>query len=444
MIPSIRMDTPLQRKASPIHCTREAQVTTSAGRSRPTGEAPLAVGRTDRRERGNRDPQKTAHHPRTPPGQVAGQILPGCPDRPACLRRRPSPRRAGSADEAAGKRPLILAHAMPWFVAKPFSPQWGWHWAMNAVDPETIKRAGGPSPPTTTRSSGRTTPPIPRSPSTICCSMKLAGIDGLIVDWYGLADQYDYPVMHRNTAALFPAAAKAGLKLAICYEDQTIPQLVAAGKVAAGERVSHARQELDWLRTHWFADPAYLKLGGKPVLLSFGRDGLTDAEWAQVLAPEGGATLSFSEHERRSAAAGAFDWPVPGQGAAALDRFYDRRKEWRTVDPRRLSPVPRHLRRGEGPAHPTAGSTTLPARRSRTRSGADFSSGAPAVQIATWNDWGEGPWSSPPWSSATATWRPSSASAARRSTHPSPSSPTTSAWPTGSSSFGASRRRHPA
>lgn len=35
------------------------------------------------------------------------------------------------------------------------------------------------------------------------------------------------------------------LKFVICYEDQTIPALVEANRVAASERVSHAVSEID-------------------------------------------------------------------------------------------------------------------------------------------------------------------------------------------------------
>ncbi len=41
--------------------------------------------------------------------------------------------------EEAASRPLILVHYMPWFEARPVSPHWGWHWTMNAFDPETIE-----------------------------------------------------------------------------------------------------------------------------------------------------------------------------------------------------------------------------------------------------------------------------------------------------------------
>ena len=39
----------------------------------------------------------------------------------------------------SGPQRLILAHYMPWYVAKPHSRAWGWHWTMNHFDPEKIK-----------------------------------------------------------------------------------------------------------------------------------------------------------------------------------------------------------------------------------------------------------------------------------------------------------------
>ena len=44
-----------------------------------------------------------------------------------------------SSDAFSGgqrRRPLFLAHFMPWYTAKPYSERWGWHWTMNHFDPE--------------------------------------------------------------------------------------------------------------------------------------------------------------------------------------------------------------------------------------------------------------------------------------------------------------------
>jgi hypothetical protein len=219
--------------------------------------------------------------------------------------------------------------------------------------------------------------------------MKLAGIDGLVMDWYGLANHLDYPVVHRNAAALFRPAAQVGLRVAVCYEDQTIAHLVRAGKLPEADRVRHVRQEIAWLRQNWFEEPAYVRLGGRPLLLSFGFDGLSDREWERVLTRQGTAPLYLSEHRRRSAAAGAFDWPVPKEYPAGLDRYYEQIKDWPVAMP---VAFPRfHDIYAEAKVHPSwgriaddGGRTLVTTLRRALRSRAPF------VQIATWNDWGEG------------------------------------------------------
>ena len=124
------------------------------------------------------------------------------------------------------------------------------------------------------------------------------------------------------------ASGRTGLAFAVCYEDRTIRGLVEGGRLAGTARVEHARRELEWLRANWFARPSYLKLGGKPVFLSFGRDGLTDSEWDQVLGGWADAPLYLSEHERRRVAAGSFDWPVPQAGLKAQEKFYKEAARW--------------------------------------------------------------------------------------------------------------------
>jgi hypothetical protein len=298
------------------------------------------------------------------------------------------PQLAAAAEK--DNRPLILAHYMPWFTADPAGPTWGWHWTMNAFDPETRKKGK--------RSIASHYYPLlgpydSGDPAVLeyhLLLMKLAGIDGVVADWYGLSDHADYPVVHRNTSALFQAASRGGLCLTVCYEDQTIPRLVEAKKLPATDRVKHAREEIAWLREHWFADPAYVKVDGKPLLLSFGNEGLTDREWEQVFPREDANTpLYLSEHRRRSVAAGAFDWPVPKEYPASLDRFYQRVKGWPAAMP---VAFPRfHDIYEEAHVHPSWG--RIPDDEGRTFSTTlrrALTSGAPVVQIATWNDWGEG------------------------------------------------------
>jgi hypothetical protein len=219
--------------------------------------------------------------------------------------------------------------------------------------------------------------------------MKLAGIDGVIADWYGRSNFLDYPIVHRNTAALFQQAEKLGMQIGICYEDQTIPRLVQAGQLRESDRVAHARKEIEWLRANWFGRPTFLNLNGKPVLLSFGQDGLTDAEWGQVIASLTELPLYLSEHRRRAAAAGGFDWPVPQEGLSSLEQFYKRASGWPVAMP---AAFPRfHDIYQEAGVHASWGAIADDEGRTFTTTlERALKSGAPFVQIATWNDWGEG------------------------------------------------------
>ena len=106
------------------------------------------------------------------------------------------------------KRKLLLAHYMPWYQAKPYSAAWGWHWTMNKFNPDATA-AGDSTHPAKRHIASHFYPLIgpydSADPAVLECQllqMKLAGIDGVIVDWYGLTDLHDYAVLHRNTEQL--------------------------------------------------------------------------------------------------------------------------------------------------------------------------------------------------------------------------------------------------
>jgi hypothetical protein len=300
------------------------------------------------------------------------------------------PAAAQRPDPAAHRPPArLFAHYMPWYEAKPRSQTWGWHWTMNTFDPDD-KKSGRPAiashyhPLIGPYDSGD--PDVLEYHSLL---IRLAGIDGVIFDWYGTVDLFDYALIHRNASAFVDQAAKTGLEFAVCYEDQSIPKLAERGLLARGDRVAHARCELDWLRTHWFVRPSYLRLDGKPVLLSFGHSGLTDNEWQQLVGSGRDAPLYLTEHERRSAAAGAFDWPKPKAGLKAQQEFAKNASPW----PAGMAVAfPRfHDIYEEAKIHPSWGRIDDDGGKTfATTLENAISSRLPLVQICTWNDWGEG------------------------------------------------------
>ena len=295
------------------------------------------------------------------------------------------------AEKPSSDKPsqLLLAHYMPWYAAKPHSDVWGWHWTMNHFDPE--KQSDGRR-----EIASHYCPLIGPYDSgdraVIEChllTMKLAGIDGVIVDWYGLTDFRDYATLHRNTTRVLQECERLKMKFVICYEDQTIPALVEGGRLAADDRVSHAVTEIDWLSKYWFRSPSYVKLDEKPVLLSFGHAGLTNDEWSRCLDRLQAPVAYFSEHSRRSGAVGAFDWPIPSQGLDATEKFQQAAADWphsipvafpRFVDVYKEA----KLHDGYGRIDDDRGQTF------RTSLQRALNSNARIVQVATWNDWGEG------------------------------------------------------
>jgi len=296
---------------------------------------------------------------------------------------------AAEKDGGEPSRPIILAHYMPWYAAKPVSPTWGWHWTMNAFNPD--KEVDGRH-----QIASHFYPligPYDSGDSHVLechlLQMKLAGIDGVIVDWYGLTKFRDYSMLHRNTERLVNEVTRLGMEFAICYEDQTIPALVKAGHLSGDRRVTHAAEEVAWLAKNWFPLKSYVRLDGLPVLLSFGQTGLTDEEWSKCLAGLKSPVAYFSEHHRRTSAMGAFDWPIPQEGLRGIERFSERSKEW----PRSI-PVafPRFVDiYAEAKVHESWGRIEDEEGKTfRTSMTEALASQSSIIQIATWNDWGEG------------------------------------------------------
>jgi len=307
--------------------------------------------------------------------------------------------------QAASK--LMMVYYMPWFSAKPYNQAWGWHWTMDRFNPDTTNTLGQ-------RQIASWYYPLigpydSADPAVLeyhVLLMKLAGIDGVIVDWYGSANYLDYGNNNQATMKLFEFTRLAGLKFAVCYEDQTIQHLIDGNYLAASNAITHARQEMQYLETNWFSDASYLRLDGRPVLLNFGPQYfMASTNWEaifSVLAATNQPAL-FNEDNRMPASQGAFDWPpmwlsqAPGTGGvlsdAALKSYLANFDQKAVTWPASISSAfPRFhdiYQRAGGPDylgylgdhHGDTLRYTL--SRGMTNSSA-------IVQIVTWNDFGEG------------------------------------------------------
>lgn len=293
----------------------------------------------------------------------------------------------------ASSKPLILAHYMPWFAAPPVSKEWGWHWTMGKLDPS--QSVGGRQ-----QAASHYRPLIglydSGDPLAVECQvqlMKLAGIDGLLADWYGTIDHYDYAVNNRNTLLAFQKAKRAGLRFGLVYEDQTVTQLIKGGKFRAEDAVTEGAKLMGWVDRTWFHDPAYLRFDGKPLFLVFGPQYYKSDDWTKMFAGLATKPAFFTLHHRREPAMGAYDWPLPGGGTEGCLKeraaFFDRAKGWPTFI---SAAYPRfhdfYKEAGIGASYGIV--DDLGGKTYESTLTSAIQSGAPFVQLATWNDWGEG------------------------------------------------------
>lgn len=295
---------------------------------------------------------------------------------------------------ASAPSQLLLAHYMPWYAAKPVSAEWGWHWTMGKLNPD-VQKNGRPEAASHYRPLlGLYDSGDPQALECHVLLMKFAGIDGVMVDWYGLIDHYDYAVNHRNTERLFTAIKRAGLKFSLVYEDQTVTQLIKGGKFKPEEALEQGKRLMRWVESHWFRSPNYVKQNGKPVFLVFGPQYYQPTDWDKLFEDLSPKPAFFTLHHRKgSAAIGAYDWPLPkgGDEGSAKERtgYFARTKEWPAFLP---VAYPRfHDFYKEAGVHDSWGRINdHDGRTYKTTLQEALKSAAPIVQIATWNDWGEG------------------------------------------------------
>lgn len=218
-------------------------------------------------------------------------------------------------------------------------------------------------------------------------TMKLAGIDGAIIDWYGKDDVYDYSSNHEHTLQFIKALKKAGLKFAICYEDQTVPNIVNAGKIPKGDVVAYGKELFRWMQKEWFQDPDYLRVDDKPALLVFGPQFYKGNEWSEMTH---GLDLGvYGVNGAFKFSNGGFGWPWPSDGLMGIQRFYAQARTHRSFI---ADAFPRfHDIYKEAQVHDSWGS--VPDDDGQTfRQTFEWAkaSGSHVIQITTWNDWGEG------------------------------------------------------
>ncbi|MCX7987313.1 MAG: glycoside hydrolase family 71/99-like protein [Bacteroidales bacterium] len=178
----------------------------------------------------------------------------------------------------------IYVHYMPWFETPSSSTdgKWGIHWRMSNCNPDV------------TDSSGRRQiaswfypliGPYATSDRDVIeyhlLLMKYAGIDGILFDWYGSNNLYDYPDILKNTESVIDFIAKVGLSFGIVYEDRTVKAAIEANPEEDG--IFLAQQDMGYIEKNYFSSSNYINIDNRPLLMLFGPEYFHSAnQWSEI------------------------------------------------------------------------------------------------------------------------------------------------------------------
>jgi hypothetical protein len=226
--------------------------------------------------------------------------------------------------------------------------------------------------------------------------MKFAGIDGIIIDWYGIEDFYDYAIINRNTQHIIEYAKKAELIFAICYEDQSIKHMIKGGHIPEAEAVNHGQAAMSWLQKHCFSSQSYLKPGNRPALFVFGPQYFTGSQWNQLFSVLPIRPFFYMLNHSQEGADGIFGWPpmleitvTPEQWRGYLANLYAGNKDGKTCVGAVFAQF--HDIYESAGVHKSYG--FLDAQGVKTFEltlDMAFRSNCELIQLVTWNDYGEG------------------------------------------------------
>ena len=297
------------------------------------------------------------------------------------------------------KDPQILVHYMPWFQAPPVSEGYGFHWHQGGAkfDPYQVLPNGQKN--IASHYYPLTGPYDTRDVNVIeyqAALMKISGIDGVIFDWYGIEDALDYKDIQESTIEVIKVLKKAGLKYAICYEDQSIGKMIEAGNFTKEEALDYGKKVFAYMEKNWFHDDAYYKYEGRPAVYTFGPQYYFYKEQWDALFSQCGVRPYFITLEGHSEgfADGSYNWfnmngkkTLP-QVVSQLNNFYQQQNDKPFLTATVYSGFHDIYAEAGGKSYGYLdryeGGTFNVTLQAALRAYPDV------IQVATWNDYGEG------------------------------------------------------
>ena len=295
--------------------------------------------------------------------------------------------------------PKVYMHYMPWFnTPETLGPgNWGLHWENtrgNLTNPEIVDATGKRQ--IASNYYPKIGPYDSNDPDVIeyhLLLMKMAGIDGVLIDWYGVQGANgDVGSLLTNSNAIVDLVDDYDMEFGVVLEDR-----FSTNGINGTPNIGMAEANVAYLRDNYFNNPNYIREGDNnaPILPVFGPITFDqESQWTQILA-QAGQDVEFLPL-----------WFQSGDGGANSDGEYSWVFEDETKDDH-LTRLAAFLE-GRAPTLDTVGASAYPGfdvfggaefniPHNNGQTLADtlgvaelFEDNYDFLQLVTWNDFGEG------------------------------------------------------
>lgn len=307
------------------------------------------------------------------------------------------------------KKKMVFAHLLTWFQSVEYSGKWEmWNSAYQGSEhnPEIIHPNGYRD--IASLSNPLIGPYDSNDPEVMeyqLLTMKLAGIDGVIIDWDGrFINQY----RHVGFMNILPMIKKFDMKIMICFEEW-------AGYWPINETESREQQlekaitEIEWIHKVLLSKDEYYKIQGKAPLLVFRKipeKWFTSQEWQQIKERTEALNIHYLFNDVYDASFhqvsdGYYTWVSGFQKETNLNTLDYYQKEFKSYR-NKLDALPKETLFigsvmpgfNDSPVNGWGGGARIAPRYNLLRYQTAWENmrkyDVDFVQIVTWNDWNEG------------------------------------------------------
>jgi hypothetical protein len=234
------------------------------------------------------------------------------------------PARSQSVPVAKTNPMKVYMHYMPWFEtpATLGGSNWGYHWKFNNQNPNIVDAAGKRQ--IASHYYPMIGPYASSDPHVIeyhMLLMKLSGVDGIMIDWYGVqGTNGDVGSLLNNSNAAIAKVDDFGMKFGVVLEDRFSTTSHGNGV----PDINKAKANMAYLKNNYFSNSSYIRqnAGADPLVGVFGpitfdpmnpnNPGDSAQQWTQILAEAGEdvdfVTLWYEKNDTGANADGEYAW----------------------------------------------------------------------------------------------------------------------------------------